>query len=151
MAEGELGPSRDSELTARAVLVGLRIDTHGLEHWPSLRVGLITRGDGRVIIFPFGVVVFIGTEPADDEAIITELGKRIRGALADRESEEVKLRFDPAATRLLDASGCVLVPELSEEGFAAVAGVLAKSVVLEHYEIQAGAAMGRVERLAERG
>lgn len=135
---------------ARAVLLGISMDTAGLEPWPHQPLGVMARERGLVLVFPYGAVVLLGVPDDERAAAIAAVSDRVREPLPGREREEVELVLDPAATRVVDDQGRILLTDASVERVAVAASVLAKSVVLAHYEERAHAAMERVEALAER-
>lgn len=135
---------------ARAVLLGQRIDTRGLEPWPHQPLGVLERERGWVLAFPFGAAVLVGVPDEDRAAALAALGSRVREPLEDAEREDVELLLDPAAPGVVDERGRIRLADASVERVAVVASVLAKSVLLAHYEARAQAAMERVEDLATR-
>lgn len=135
---------------ARAVLLGIGMDTRAIEPWPHQPLGIIERDRGWVLVFPYGAIVLLGVPDEDRATAISSIAARVKEPLPDREREEVELVLDPEATKIVDDHGRFLLKDATVERIAVAASVLAKSVVLAHYEEQAHAAMERVEALAER-
>ena len=66
-------PVAPRRLTARAILLGERIDTVGLERSEMIstnplafRVG----GDGEVVLFRYGVAVLFGLSPVEEDEVL---------------------------------------------------------------------------------
>ncbi len=141
---------RERSIRARAVLLGVRIDTQGLEPWRHQPLGVIVRERGWVLVFPYGAVVLLDVPEAERADALASVATRVRDPVPGREREEVELVLEPNASRSVDDQGRILLTHPSIERIAVAASVLAKSVVLAHYEEQAHHAMERVEALAER-
>ena len=84
-----------ARVTARALIVGERIDTVGLERPDTIsalplafRVGV----GGMVALFRFGVAVMVGLTPLEEEHTLASLAARVSGfrARGDDESESGK-------------------------------------------------------------
>ena len=71
-----------TRLTARALILGERIDTVGLQRSDVINtVPLAFRaGDGYVVLFRYGVAVLIGLSPIEEDETVRGLGPRIIGA-----------------------------------------------------------------------
>ena len=72
-------------ITVRALLLGDRIDTQGLERDDVLATMPLTfrvGSDGIVSLFRFGVAVLFGMSPIEEDEIIRKLEGRIRGHAA---------------------------------------------------------------------
>ena len=125
--------------TVRAWLLAERLDTRPLEGEAALGIAplaLRLRHNGVAVVFRYGAVVLFNV----DEAVETEFLERLTVLLTDplpaRESDVARLRADPDADEQVDATGAIVVHEMSLERLQAVATVLAKSLVLSHYEMR---------------
>jgi len=140
-------------VTATALLLGERIDIRGLEDRQSLsRVPLVVRvyEGGLAVVFRYGVVVLFNVASSAQDAFAVRLAPRVDDPLGERESDEVRVVVQPEADEQTDLSGTISIKELTLERMQLVADILAKSLVLSHYEIAVASAFDRVEPLAER-
>ena len=88
-------------LTARALVLGERLDTLGLERSDvintvplAFRVGR----DGYAVVFRYGVVVLFGLSPLEEDEVIRGLGPRLVGRFEAREEEVVAIEVASAVT-----------------------------------------------------
>lgn len=151
-------PQGRSEITARAILVGDRINTSGLERSDvfstaplSFRVG----EKGFAAVFRYGVVVFIGLSPIEEDEVLRALEPRIAGKVTAREEEALSVRLSSDGEDTVSPEGLVRVRSMSPEHLLVVADVLAKSTALDHDERQVSAVYDDIEPfardLAEKG
>ena len=138
------------EITARALLVGERIDLRALGTMQRLGGGPLAvqvRGDGLAILFRYGAVVFFDVKPLEEDEFLRQLEPRISQPSADREQESLTLRIDPEAKEVFEGTN-VLLKDFTEDRLQIVADVLAKSVVLARYEAVVSLQFDRIEPLA---
>src|SRR5271154_27647 len=86
-------PDAPRRLTARALLVGERIDTAGLERpdmISSLPLAFHAGANGMVALFRFGVAVMVGLTPLEEEDVLDKLKTRVSG-LRDRLQDETPI------------------------------------------------------------
>jgi required for meiotic nuclear division protein 1 len=105
-------------------------------------------GGGRAVLFRYGAAVLFGAEPATAERFVDALAPKIAGRFAVPDRDEAGLRFDPKAEPHLDAAGNILLRDDSPERLLLVADILAKSLVLAHYETRIADIFDRIEPLA---
>lgn len=145
-------------LTARAVLLGERIDTAGLERRDALataplafRVG----DDGMAVVFRYGVVVLIGLDPLAEDEVLRSIAPRVIAPFGPREEETARLAPAQGAEERIDAEGFVRIADRSSDRLLVVAFALAKSAVLAHHERQVAEVLDSIEPwardLAQRG
>jgi uncharacterized Rmd1/YagE family protein len=142
-----------ARLTARALLLGARIDTRGLAREEALApLPLTVRvGErGTALVFRYGVVVLFDAEPAQERAFIAGLDGRIAERLAQPDTEQAEILVKPEGEEPVDASGAIVLRDAGPERLQVVASVLSKSVVLAHYEARIAAVFDRIEPLADR-
>jgi uncharacterized Rmd1/YagE family protein len=150
---------RFAPLTARAVLLGERIDTAGLERRDALsatplafRVG---QGAGMAVVFRYGVVVLAGLDTLAEDEVIRGVAARVIGPFALREEETVRLAPLDGQGERADADGVVRIADLSPERMLVVADALAKSAALAHDERQVAEVLDAIEpwarTLSEKG
>jgi uncharacterized Rmd1/YagE family protein len=154
----EIAPRAVTRLTARALIVGDRIDTAGLERPDMIaalpltfRVGTT----GMVALFRFGVAVMVGLSPLEEEDFLAKLKLRTAGPSGRGDDEtaviEIAGEFDDRAP----PGGPIQMKDLSPERFLVLADALAKTVALGRDERRVNAVFDIIEpfaaRLAETG
>lgn len=151
-------PAIGTRVTAHAVLVGDRIDTAGLaesEKLSSLPLTFRAGKAGIATVFRYGVVVFIGLTPEEEEALMQRLAGRIQGAFKRREEETAVIEVTGEADDSISAAGLIHIKEMSLERLQLAAYALADSVVLSYDEREVSTVLDKVEpfarELAENG
>ena len=154
----EVSQVKPNRLTARALLVGDRIDTAGLERPDTLsQAPLAFRAGaaGMVALFRFGVAVMVGLSPLEEEDLLTQLRSRIAGARARVDDETATLVIAPDGEEQVEPGGQIGIKNFSPERFLLVADALAKSVALGRDEREVNRVFDVIEpfalQLAERG
>jgi uncharacterized Rmd1/YagE family protein len=134
----------------RAKLLGLRIDTKGLEHPDTIGLSPLTVRIGRAGVafaFRFGVVVFAGVQLADEAPVLDAVRARIIEPLAVPDVESFTAQVGGPDDKV-DQAGVVHLKDASPERLLIAANVLAKSLVLAHHETQLAATFDRIDQLA---
>jgi required for meiotic nuclear division protein 1 len=124
------------EFTARALLVGQRIDLRALGSTARLGGGPLAvsvRGGGAAVIFRYGAVVFFDVQPL--------------GPATEPEVEQITVRVDPDSKEVLEGN-TVILKDTGAERLEIVADILSKSVVLARYESSVGQTFDRIEPFA---
>ncbi len=137
-------------ITARAVLLGERLDLKGFDSAQRLATSplIVPVGEGQyVTLFRYGAVVLFGVNPLQEVGILEQLAPIVGQPYAKRETEEARLRVDPSAEEEIVA-GEILLQEATVEHLQAIADVLGKSVVLADYEATLAAVFDAVEPFA---
>lgn len=153
MTKGEVTASpigARAEIAARALGVGERIDTRALETGRRLAPRPLTLAageEGLAFIFRYGAVVLFGLSPVEEASYLADLRPFIAEPFADPPVEETNLRLAPGEAEPVAADGLRL-SDFTLERLQAVADILAKSVVLDHYEASIASAFDRIEPLA---
>jgi uncharacterized Rmd1/YagE family protein len=138
-------------LSVRTLLLGERLDTRGLERKDSLAVMPLTLrlSDGGIaVLFRYGVIVLFDVEPAVENAFLEPLSPLITDPLANREIDEARVQIAPGAEEPIDLSGTIFLREASTIRLQLVADILAKSLVLSHYEARIAGIFDLIEPLA---
>ncbi len=139
-----------SSHSLRALLLGQRLETRGLEHHDTIALMPLTLrigGDGVAFLFRYGVAVLADVSSADEAVLLQALQSRIVEPLKTPEIDQLSFVLRPAADDQIDPMGLVL-KDASTERLQIVANVLSKSVVLAHHESQIAATFDRIEPLA---
>src|SRR5262249_9450260 len=137
-----------SRKKVRALLLGDRIDTSGLERTDVLSTApLAFRAghDGLVVVFRYGVVVLFGLSVLEEDEVLRGLRSRIVRPLETREDEtaHIEIAFDKDEQIL--PGGPILVKAITPEHMLVIADALAKSVVLARDEREVSSVVERVE------
>lgn len=134
-------------LTARALLLGERLDHRGLprEGAPVSDPVPLAAPEGLLAFaFRWGAVVLVGASPAQEAAIVEMLRPRLTNALP-RPVEEVASILTGAEQDGVDPDGVVRLRDLAPARLAVVADALAKSAALAHQETLLADALDRLE------
>src|SRR5258708_14944937 len=105
-----------ARITARALLLGERIDTAGLERSDvistsplAFRVG----ADGYAVIFRYGVVVLIGLSPIEEDEVRRGLGLRVIAPFGKIEDESTTIEIAPDRDDQVIMGGPISLKDLS--------------------------------------
>jgi len=147
-----------TRVTARALLVGDRLDTAGLERSDVLSVMPLAFPAGAVgiaVLFRYGVVVLIGLTPLEEDEVLRSLQPRIARELSRREEETAIIELSAERDDQIPPGGPIYVKGWSAERLLLISDALAKSVVLAHDEREVASVFDRIEpfarELAEHG
>src|SRR5437868_2569466 len=116
------------EFSARAILVGQRIDLRALGSTQRLGGGplaLSVRGGGAAVIFRYGAVVLFDVQPLEQDEFLRQLKPRIQSPNAELEAEQLAVRIDPEAKEVLEGT-TVILKDTSTERLEIVADILSK-------------------------
>jgi len=126
-----------TRLTARALIVGERIDTAGLERpdmISSLPLAFRVGERGMVALFRFGVAVMVGLTPLEEEDTLHKLQSRVLGERARGDDETAVLEIAPDSDEQKSSGGPIQIKNLSPARFLVIADALAKTVALARDE-----------------
>jgi len=135
----------------RALLLGERLDTRALERDKPLGVAPLTveiPGGGVAVLFRYGAIVLFGVATTATDNFVASLRTSIIGALGALEQDEARLLLRPESDQPVDSAGNIVLREKTTEGLQLVADILAKSLVLSHYETRIADLFDRIEPLA---
>jgi required for meiotic nuclear division protein 1 len=137
----------------RALLLGERLDTRGLERSDTIATNPLTLRigpSGIAFLFRHGVAVFAGLSAIEEDEVVRSLGPRISEPAQTPETDQAQVLIRPASDDQIDPSGAVILKEASPDRLQIVANVLSKSLILSHYESRIASAFDQIEPLAER-
>ena len=126
-----------ARLTARALLLGERIDTAGLERSDVISttpLAFKVGASGYCVLFRYGVVVLVGLSPLEEDEVLRGLGARITGRFERMEEETAAIEIDPERDEQIAPGGPIVVRELSPPRLIVIADALAKNVALARDE-----------------
>ena len=144
---------RERRIPVRALLLGDRLETAGLERNDTLStVPLAFRAGehGIVALFRFGVAVLIGMSPLEEDEVVRRLDGRIVGPITPYEEETVQIEITPDKDDQLTATGVIAVRALTTEHTLLIADALATSVVLAHDEKNVAKVFDVIQPIARR-
>lgn len=137
-------------VSGRAIFLGQKLDLNDLERSDSLATQplVVTAGEGGfAVLFEYGVVVLFGMEPVEIAAFLNQLNSLVVMPFPAPETEEVVLRLDAAGAGRVE-NGTIWLSEFDIGRLQIVADVLAKSVVLAHYELNTASVFDQIEPFA---
>ncbi|MCX8256330.1 hypothetical protein RHAL1_02760 [Beijerinckiaceae bacterium RH AL1] len=144
-------------VTARALLLGDRIDASGLERADMISsnpLAFQAGAAGFVVLYRFGVAVMIGLSPLEEDVVLTQVKARLSGPHTHVDDETATLEVAQEEDRI-PPGGAILLRDLSPARLLVVADALAKTVSLGRDEREVNAVFDVIEpfagRLFERG
>jgi uncharacterized Rmd1/YagE family protein len=142
--------AEQNKVHVRALFVGQRIDLRALEQAQRLATAplLVAAGaSGCVVLFRYGVIVTFGLSAMEEVSFLSDLKPLIVEPFAQVEFEEVEINRKEDEPERVELTN-VFLHNFTAERLQLVADVLAKSVVLAHYETSLAASFDRIEPLA---
>lgn len=139
------------DLKCRALFVGERFELRAFEKTHRLASSPLTVSAGErgcAVLFRYGAVVLFGLSSVEEVSFLHDLAPHIREPFTEPEAEAVRLVQDPARNEGVEEPDLIL-HAFTIERLQLVAEVLAKSVVLDHYEKTVAASFQLIEPLAE--
>lgn len=140
------------EFSARALLVGERIDTRPLEKAGRLArhpLAVRTGADGVAVLFREGAVILFNVQPMEEVAFLDGLKPFVRSPF-EMETEDARVLIAPDAAEGVAASGAIRLAEARIERLQLIADILAKSVFIDYFERRVAGAFDLVEPVAAR-
>lgn len=140
-------------MSARAMLLGHRIDTSGLERpdmLSSMPLALRVGDAGYVAIFRYGVVVMINLTPTEERDFLVGLRVRVSGENARAEEEHTQLELSEDKEDRVPPGGNIALSNFSTDRLLLVADALAKSVALARDEQEVAQVLDLIEPFARR-
>jgi len=130
-------PLTAARLTARAILLGERIDTAGLERRDLVATNPIAfkaGTNGQVVLFRYGAAVLIGLSAIEEDDVLRALAPRIQGRFERQELETATIEIIAEGEEQAVPGGPIAVRDLSPPRLIVIADALAKSVALARDE-----------------
>src|SRR5689334_1133606 len=135
----------------RAILLGERIDTRGLDDPKPLAtapLALRCEPSGIAVVFRYGVAVLFQVSPSEERRLIDRLMTRVVEPYEPPEVDELRVAIREDADEQIGVDGTLTLRDLAVERAQVVADALAKSLVLAHYETRIASIFDRIEPLA---
>lgn len=146
----ELFPDKRA-IKVHALFIGRRLDVRSLESSRLLPVLplMVTAGDqGYAVLFRYGAVVLFNVTPVEEVSFLSHLAPLVRDSFETPDSEVTEINIDPALDERVE-NNIISIKDTQAERLQVVADILAKSVVLDHYEKRVEGVFDRIEPLAE--
>ena len=143
-------PSSHS-ITVRALLLGDRIETAGLERNDVLSttpLAFRAAHDGYVVLFRYGVAVLFGMSPVEEDEIVRRLAGRIVGLFSRREQDSTQIEITPEKDEQITPDGKILLRKLTPVHVLIIADAMATNLILAHDERNVSAVFDVIEPLA---
>lgn len=137
--------------TVKALLLGERIDTTGLERENVLSttpLAFRVEGGSFVVLFRYGVVVLFGMVPQQEDEILRSLERRVIGRFARREEESTQVEIAPDKDEQITPAGTIMVKSLVPEHVLIIADAIATNLILGYDERNVSAVFDAIEPLA---
>jgi uncharacterized Rmd1/YagE family protein len=149
--EPGLSDQGSHQITVRALLLGDRLDTAGLERHNVLSttpMAFRIETGAFVVLFRVGVAVLVGMTPLQEDEIIRSLDGRIIGRFARSEEESVQVDIAPDKEEQVAPSGVISLKALLPEHVLIIADAIATNLILAHDERNVSAVFDVIEPLA---
>jgi uncharacterized Rmd1/YagE family protein len=150
-AMSQLSSENSHQVTVRALLLGDRIDTTGLERRDVISttpLAFRVEGGSYLVLFRYGVAVLFGMSPVQEEEIIRSLDGRIIRRLAKREEESAQIEIAPQKDEQITPNGTITIKALLPEHVLIIADAIATNLILAHDERNVSAVFDVIEPLA---
>jgi uncharacterized Rmd1/YagE family protein len=147
----QLSSENSHQVTVRALLLGDRIDTTGLERRDVISttpLAFRVEGGSYLVLFRYGVAVLFGMSPVQEEEIIRSLDGRIIRRLAKREEESAQIEIAPQKDEQIAPNGTITIKALLPEHVLIIADAIATNLILAHDERNVSAVFDVIEPLA---
>ena len=143
-------PSAARRLTARAILLGERIDTAGLERSNVIATNPLAFGigQGHVVLFRYGVAVLFGLSPIEEDEVLRGIRLRVIGPFAQPDDDVATIEIASEGEEQIGPGGPITVRDLSPPRLIVIADALAKNVALTRDEREVSKVFEEIEPLA---
>lgn len=135
---------------AQALFIGKKINLQKLENYNCLATTplMVKVGEhGCAVLLNYGAVVLFNLEDGEKDAFLTKLSPQVSEPFANPETEEVEIHLNVIENER-EKEGKILLREFTIERLQIVADVLAKSIVLSHYETSLATVFDQIEPFA---
>ena len=144
-------PQAARHVVARALHLGERIDTAGLERSDMISatpLAFHAGANGFVALYRFGVAVMIGLSPLEEDDVLKQVKLRVSGPHEHIDDESAILEISPELDDKIPPGGAIAMKDLSAQRLLVVADALAKSVSLGRDEREVNAVFDIIEPFA---
>src|SRR5258708_11866617 len=151
MSQASASPPVGHRTTARAFLVGDRLNTSGLERGEVLAttpLAFRVNENGVAVLFRYGVVVLIGLNALEEDEFLRSLESRMTRPFARREEETATIELASEREDQIPPGGPICLQSLSPERLILIGEALAKSAVLARHEREVASVFDTTEPFA---
>src|SRR6266478_122834 len=139
--------------TARALLLGERIDTAGLERSDVISTSPLAFkvvASGFAVLFRYGGIVLVGLSPIEEDEVLRGIRPRVIGPAAKIADEAATIEIAPERDDQVEMGGTISVKDLTPPRLLVIADVLAKNVGLVRDEREVNKVLELIEPFASR-
>jgi len=147
----EVASETARQVTVRALLLGDRIETAGLERRDVLSTSPLAfriEGGAFLVLFRYGIAVMFGMSPLQEDEILRNLDGRIVRRLTPREEELAQVEIVPDKDEQITPNGTIALKALLPEHVLIIADAVATNLMLAHDERNVSAVFDSIEPLA---
>jgi uncharacterized Rmd1/YagE family protein len=136
----------------RALLLGERIDTAGLERSDVISTSplALRAAAGYAVLFRYGVVVLVGLSPIEEDEVLRGIKPRVIGPYEKIEDEVATIEISSDRDDQVVTGGPIAIKDLSPPRLLVVADALAKNVALVRDEREVNQVLELIEPFASR-
>ena len=156
--QGEARARPHPRMTARALLLGDRIDASGLERSDMISsnpLAFRAGAAGFVALYRFGVAVMVALSPLEEDNVLDQVKLRVSGPREHVDDETAQIEVSAEHEDRIPPGGTIALRDLSPARLLVVSDVLAKTVSLGRDERAVNAVFDVIEpfatQLFERG
>lgn len=138
-------------VTARALLLGDRIDTAGLERSDTISatpLAFHVGAEGFVALYRFGVAVMVGLSPLEEDEVLKQVQLRVSGPHAHIDDETAILQISNDQDDAISPGGTITIMDRSSQRLLVIADAMAKSVSLGRDEREVNGVFDVIEPFA---
>lgn len=142
--------SESESVRVQAIFLGQRIDLTPFRNTSVLAASplIVEAGtDGCVVLFNYGAAVLFGLPAIEEAKFLKDIADLVAEPFSHAETEEARLQ-KASGNEGKAEDGVILLSEFEIPSLQIVAEVMAKSVVLAHYEEVAAKVFDRIEPFA---
>src|SRR5262245_5748322 len=145
-------PMLPTRCTARALLLGDRIETAGLERSDVISTAPLAFrvASGFAVLFRYGCVVMIGLSPIEEDEVLRGILPRVVSPAAKYEDEVATIEIQPDRDDQIELGGPISVKDLSPPRLLVIADALAKNIGLVRDEREVNKVLELIEPFATR-
>ena len=148
-------PQPGTRIAARALLIGDRITTTGLERSDVLSTAPLAfrtgaNNTGFTAVFRYGVVALVGLTPLEEDEVLRALRPRTLGEFARHEEEVAVIELSADRDDQIPPGGPIYLRTLEPERLVVIADALAKSAALARDEHEVAAVFDAIEPFARK-
>jgi uncharacterized Rmd1/YagE family protein len=135
--EAQPVPLPTRRLAARAIFLGERIDTAGLERRELISttpIAFKAGAGGQVVLFRYGVAALIGLSTMEEDEVLRAIAPRIIGRFEQQEEEVATIEITAEGEEQVVPGGPITIRDLSPPRLIVIADTLAKNVALARDE-----------------